>query len=168
LNVRGYLSRVESLEFTEADFDAASVKTYGPDGSYGAILFCEKEGFLPLFERVKLAKRYDIALMSSKGMASTAARELVDRLCCGCVPLLVLHDFDPAGIIIKDTLQNDTRRYSFSGAPQVIDLGLQFGDIGGLPTEPGYSNISAERLAQPVSSRTQSTSCAASESNSMP
>jgi hypothetical protein len=54
LNVRGYLSRVNSLEFEEADFDAASVKTYGPDGSYGAVLFVEKEGFLPLFKRVAL------------------------------------------------------------------------------------------------------------------
>jgi hypothetical protein len=147
LNVRGYLSRVHSLEFEEADFDPAAVKTYGPDGSYGAVLFVEKEGFLPLFDRVKLAKRYDIAVMSSKGMSTTAARELVDKL-CRKIPLLVLHDFDAAGVIIKDTLQSDTRRYRFCVAPQVIDLGLQYGDISGLPTEPCYSNVSAERLAQ--------------------
>jgi hypothetical protein len=145
LNVRGYLSRVRSLKLEEADFNAASVKTYGPDGSYGAVLFVEKEGFVPLFERVKLAKRYDIAVMSSKGMSTTAARELVDRLCC---PLLVLHDYDASGVIIKDTLQRDTRRYRFSGAPQIIDLGLRYGDIGGLSSEPSYSRISAERLAQ--------------------
>jgi hypothetical protein len=147
LNVRGYLSRVENLELEEADFDPASVETYGPDGSFGAVLYVEKEGFLPLFKRVKLAKRYDIAIMSSKGMSVTAARQLVDDLCTD-VPLLVLHDFDSAGIIIADTLQNDTRRYRFSGSPNVIDLGLHYGDIGGLPSEPNNSNISDDRLAQ--------------------
>ena len=94
LNVRGYLSRIDQLKFEEADFAPASVDTYGPDGSFGAILYVEKEGFMPLFERVKLAKRYDIAIMSCKGMSVTAARELVDRICCESVPLLVLHDFD--------------------------------------------------------------------------
>src|SRR5262249_47683637 len=54
----------------------------------------------------------------------TAARELVDKICTS-VPLLVLHDFDPAGIIIKDTLANDTRRYRYGSAPNVIDLGLR-------------------------------------------
>jgi hypothetical protein len=147
LNVRAYLSRVDPLQLEDADFDPASVKTYGPDGSFGAVLYIEKEGFLPLFKRVKLAQRHDIAIMSSKGMSVTAARELVDEVCTD-VPLLVLHDFDSAGIIIKDTLGNDTRRYSYSSPPNVIDLGLQYGDIGSLPSEPNNSNISDERLAQ--------------------
>ena len=63
LNVRAYLNRVGQLKLEEADFDPASVKTYGPHGSFGAVLYVEKEGFMPLFERVKLAKRYDIAIM---------------------------------------------------------------------------------------------------------
>ena len=82
LNVRDYLSRVNRLKLEEADFAPASVKTYGPDGCFGAVLYVEKEGFMPLFERVKLAQRYDIAIMSSKGMSVTAARQLVDRICC--------------------------------------------------------------------------------------
>jgi hypothetical protein len=150
LNVRGYLSRVTQPKFEAADFAAASVDTYGPDGAYGAILYVEKEGFMPLFERVRLAKRYDIAIMSSKGMSVTAARLLVDRICGGFppVPLLVRHDFDSAGIIIKDTLENDTRRFSYSSPPNVIDLGLHYGDIAGLPSEPNNSTISDERLEQ--------------------
>jgi hypothetical protein len=148
LNVRDYLKRVQRLKLEEADFDHASVQTYGPNGSFGAVLYVEKEGFLPLFKRVKLAKRYDLAIMSSKGMSVTAARELVERLCSASVPLLVLHDFDSAGIIIKDTLENDTRRYSYSSAPNVIDLGLRYDDIEGLQSEPNNSNISDERLAR--------------------
>ena len=147
LNVRGYLSRMHPLQFAEADFDPASIRTYGPDGAYGAILYVEKEGFMPLFTRVKLAERYDIAIMSSKGMSVTAARELVDRI-CGSMPLLVLHDFDSAGIIIKDTLENSTRRYSYARRPEVIDLGLRYEDIDGLPSEPNNSRIGDERLRQ--------------------
>jgi hypothetical protein len=145
LNVRGYLSRMHPLEFEEADFDSTAVKTYGPSGSYGAVLYVEKEGFMPLFKRVRLAKRFDIAIMSAKGMSTTAARIPTDRLCAR-VPLLVLHDFDSAGIIIKDTLANDTRRYRYSSRPQVIDLGLHYSDIGDLPTEPNNSRVSDERL----------------------
>jgi hypothetical protein len=115
LNVRQYVSRIAEPKFEHADFDPASVQTYGPSGNYGAVLYVEKEGFMPLFERVGL-ERYDIAIMSSKGMSVTAARELVNRI-CRSVPLLVLHDFDAAGIIIKDTLENDTRRYSYTSPP---------------------------------------------------
>jgi hypothetical protein len=147
LNVRNYLSRVARLKLEEADFASASVNTCGPNGGFGAVLYVEKEGFMPLFNRVKLAKRYDISIMSSKGMSVTAARELVNRICTD-VPLLVLHDFDSAGIIIKDTLENDTRRYSYTSAPNVIDLGLNYLDINGLPSEPNNSTISDERLAQ--------------------
>ena len=148
LNVRAYLSRVARLKLEEADFDPASVKTYGPNGSFGAVLYVEKEGFMPLFKRVKLAKRYDIAIMSSKGMSVTAARALVDSVCGGAVPLCVLHDFDSAGIIIKDTLENDTRRYSYTSPPNVIDFGLHYSDISGLPSEPNNSSISDERLSK--------------------
>jgi Topoisomerase 6 subunit A/Spo11, Toprim domain len=148
LNVRAYLNRVDRLKLEEADFDPASVKTYGPNGSFSAVLYVEKEGFMPLFKRVKLAKRYDIAIMSSKGMSVTAARVLVNSICSGGVPLLVLHDFDSAGIIIKDTLENDTRRYSYTSPPNVIDLGLHYRDINGLPSEPNNSSISDERLGK--------------------
>ena len=148
LNVRNYLSRIEPLQLEDADFDPAGVTTYGPDGAFGAVLYVEKEGFMPLFNRVRLARRYDIAIMSSKGMSVTAARELVNGVCKADIPLLVLHDFDAAGIIIKDTLENDTRRYSYSNPPNVIDLGLSYNDIAGLTPEPNDSKISDERLSQ--------------------
>jgi hypothetical protein len=147
LNVRNYVSRIAEPKFEHADFDPASVQTYGPSGNYGAVLYVEKEGFMPLFERVGLAKRYDIPIMSSKGMSVTAARILVDSICTG-IPLLVLHDFDSAGIIIKDTLENDTRRCSYKRPPNVIDLGLHHGDIEGLTPEPHNSNVSDDRLRE--------------------
>jgi hypothetical protein len=148
LAVRDYLNRVGRLKLEAAEFDPAAIATWGPDGSFGAVLYVEKEGFMPLFERVRLAKRYDIALMSAKGMSNTASRTLVDAICRRDVSLLVLHDFDSAGIIIKDTLENDTRRYNYKNAPRVIDLGLQYLDIDGLLSEPNDSKIGDGRLKQ--------------------
>ena len=110
--------------------------TIGPEHRFNSILFIEKEGFLPLFKRVKLAARHDIAIMSTKGMSVTASRRLVDILCSIYrVPLLVLHDFDKAGFSIVGTLRRDTRRYEFKNNIEVIDLGLRLEDIEGLPTE---------------------------------
>ncbi len=149
LNVRAYLSRVEQMKLEEADFAPASIQTHGPNGNFGALLYVEKEGFMPLFERVKLAERYDIAIMSSKGMSVTAARQLAEGVCSRYgIPLLTLHDFDRSGIIIKDTLENNTRRYSYTSAPNVVDFGMNYSDIEGLRPEPGDSNISDERLEQ--------------------
>ena len=37
------------------------------------MLYIEKEGFTPLFELVQLAERFDISIMSSKGMSVIAA-----------------------------------------------------------------------------------------------
>ena len=149
LNVRDYLKNVGSMRLEAASFSSASIETYGPDGCYGAMLYVEKEGFMPLFERVNLARRFDIAIMSSKGMSVTAARELVNRICSDeGIPLFVLHDFDGPGIIIKDTLENDTRRFSYTYKPNVIDLGLSYDDIDDLLPEPYTCKISSDRLEQ--------------------
>ncbi len=85
---------------------------------------------MPLFEAVKLAERYDIAIMSTKGMSNTASRRLVDDLCSRHkIPLLVLHDFDKAGFSIVGTLKRNTRRYQFKHHIEVIDLGIRLADI---------------------------------------
>jgi len=47
--------------------------THGPVNRFRAVLFIEKEGFLPLFRRVQLAERHDLAIMSTKGMSVVAA-----------------------------------------------------------------------------------------------
>jgi hypothetical protein len=147
LSVRAYLRQIRGIKLSGADFAPASVETYGPSGCFGALLYVEKEGFMPLFRRVKLAERFDIAVMSSKGMSVTAARQLAEGICSRYnIPLLILHDCDRPGIIIKDTLENNTRRYRYRKPPRVIDLGLSYDDIEGLPSEPYNSNISDERL----------------------
>jgi hypothetical protein len=146
LQVRDYLSRVRTHAIPDLDFtiEERHYPTIGPKNRFGAILFIEKEGFHPLFEKVKLAERYDIAIMSTKGMSVTASRELIDQICDTAaktgVPLLVLHDFDKAGFSILGTLHRSARRYEYRNAVQVVDLGLRIEDIAGLETEDVFIN----------------------------
>ena len=149
LGVRKYLRDVGAPEMEPLEITSPKFKTHGPSGRYGAILFIEKEGFMPLFEHVKLAERYDIALMSTKGLSNTASRHLVDSLCGRYrIPLFVLHDFDKAGFSIVGTLQRATRRYSFRNQIQVVDLGLRLEDVeaSGLEDEAVYYRMQSWAL----------------------
>jgi len=135
LQVRSYLG--ESADPSEhsggwSGLDTCSYTTCGPRHRYSAILFIEKEGFMPLFDAVNLAERYDLAIMSTKGVSVVASRMLVDRLCAKHdIPLLVVHDFDKSGFVIAGTLSRSTRRYEFSNthADRVVDLGLRLEDV---------------------------------------
>lgn len=141
IEVRRHLRQVAEHTLPELQVtlpEMAVFPTCGPGHRYGAILFVEKEGFLPLFRAVRLAERYDLAIMSTKGLSVTASRLLVDRLCAAHqVPLLVLHDFDKSGFSILGTLRRDTRRYAFRNRIEVFDLGLRLQDVedSGLETE---------------------------------
>ncbi len=143
LEVRDYLGQIDRFDAPDLDFDVGGERypTLGPENRYGAILFIEKEGFAPLLKQVRLAERYDVAVMSTKGMSVTASRELVDHLCSDHeIPLLVLHDFDKSGFSIVGTLREDTRRYQYENAINVIDIGLRLDDVEGLETEEVYFN----------------------------
>ncbi len=133
LAVREYLQRISehTIDDIIPKFGGQLYSTMGPKNRYSAILFIEKEGFMSLFEKVRLAERYDIAIMSTKGMSVTAARQLVDTLCSGkeAVPLLVLHDFDKSGFSIVGTLQRNTERFRFTNKVKVVDLGIRLVDI---------------------------------------
>jgi hypothetical protein len=137
IEIGNYLRAMKDPEITGADFSDASVSVIGPSGNLAGVLFCEKEGFNPLFKAVNLANRYDLMIISTKGVSVTAARRLIDEVCGdNNLPLFVLHDFDVAGFMILGTLHRDTRRYQFSSAIEPIDLGLRFEDIEGLEREP--------------------------------
>lgn len=146
LNVRRYVGGYASPVLEEAGFAEAVIETIGPEGRYGAVLYIEKEGFMPLLERAGLKEKFDVSIMSCKGMSVTAARQLADRTCARYdIPLLILHDFDVSGFSIAKTLCSDTRRYSFRHKPRTIDLGLRLDDVNELelqsePVSLGSSN----------------------------
>ena len=130
----------------------------GPSGNLSAVLFCEKEGFNPLFKAVNLANHFDLMIISTKGVTNSEVRPLIDNICGDYdLALFVLHDFDIAGFLILGTLQRDTRRYQFSNAVEVIDLGLRLGDITGLEREPAaatrtsriFCEVSSLKMVRP-------------------
>jgi hypothetical protein len=134
--VRQYLDGVESHTVQDLDLALSDshyrYPTYGPEHRFSAVLFIEKEGFMSLFKHVRLAERYDLGIMSTKGLSVVASRRLVDALCGRgkeSIPLLVLHDFDKAGLSILRTLHQDNRRYEFVNTVNVIDLGLRLADV---------------------------------------
>jgi hypothetical protein len=137
IEVGNYLHAMKEPDIIPAAFSHANVDVIGPDGGISAVLFCEKEGFNPLFKAVNLANRHDLMIVSTKGVSVTAARRLIDNICGdNNLPLFVLHDFDVAGFMIFGTLQRDTRRYQFSNVIKPVDLGLRLADIAGLEREP--------------------------------
>jgi hypothetical protein len=95
---------------------------------------------MALLEAAQIAERFDVGIMSTKGMSVTAARKLLDRLSEGghLKRVLVLHDFDAYGFSIFGTLFTDTRRYTFSNEVPIVDLGLRLSDVEelGLNGEP--------------------------------
>lgn len=132
LSVRSYKRAWRSeLSHTieEAPQIAMTFGTSGPKHRYSHVLFIEKEGFYPLLERAEIAEKYGIAIMSTKGMSTTAARTLIEELSAQNVTILVAHDFDKAGFSIFHTSQADTRRYEFKKPPNVIDIGLRLEDV---------------------------------------
>jgi hypothetical protein len=139
LEVRGYLGlRANVTEVVTVD-PSILFPTHGPEHRFNSVLFVEKEGFGPLFAAEQLAEKYDLAIMSTKGMSVTAARILIDRLCHrGLKLILVLHDFDVSGFSIFGTLGTSSRRYSFDTDVPIVDIGLRLDDVEemGLESEP--------------------------------
>lgn len=165
LDVDKYLT--ESRSHVAGNYSAPRLKieypTKGPENRVSAIFFIEKEGFNPLFAEVKLAERYDLAIMSSKGQSVVAARRIVDEFCevGEGVPVLVLHDLDKAGLEIANALTTVTLaaeeaervRYRFENEINVIDIGVRLADVEqwNLESEPCdfKGGFSPDSLATP-------------------
>jgi DNA topoisomerase 6 subunit A-like protein len=141
LDVRAYLDRLRGPKFIDPGLSSGRVDTFGPDCRFGAVLFLEKEGFDEILRAAEIAERFDIGIMSTKGVSVTAARHLVDNVCGTLgIPLLVLHDFDKSGFSILGTLSRDTRRYRFERSFDVIDLGLRLADVQAFGLEDRYED----------------------------
>jgi hypothetical protein len=81
IEVGNYLYAMRDPQVDAAEFSDASIDIIGPSGNISGVLFCEKEGFNPLFKQVNLANRYDLMIISTKGVSVTAARRLIDDVC---------------------------------------------------------------------------------------
>lgn len=126
MNVRDYLgadspsARVESLPIR--------FPTQGAVNRIAAVLICEKEGFDELLEAAGVPERFDLALMSTKGISAIAARDLASGL---GVPCYTLHDLDKNGFVM------------IGGFPFATDLGIRLEDVeewGLAPESQTHSN----------------------------
>jgi len=106
------------------------IGTVGPKLRYSAVLFLEKEGFDPILQDARIADRWDVAIMSTKGIPVKAASDLLSGL--SGVQVLVVHDFDVDGFKIVNTLRTGTR---LAQGTEVTDLGFRLADVQGLLTE---------------------------------
>src|SRR3954451_2010671 len=79
--------------------------------TFNKILYCEKEGFFPILKDARWPERHDCALMTSKGFASRAARDVLDLLGETDEELwfYCIHDADASGTMIYQALQEGTQ-----------------------------------------------------------
>ena len=108
------------------------IETTGPALRFGAVLFIEKEGFDPILKDAGIAEKYDIGIMSSKGLPVGAACRLASRFSSKGIKIFVLHDFDLAGFKIVKTLRQGTR---LAPGVKVVDIGFRLGDVDNLQSE---------------------------------
>jgi hypothetical protein len=128
LEVRQYLGERPSFESSHRD-SVLLFPTAGAKNRFRNVLFIEKEGFHPLIQAARIQERFDVAVMSTKGMSVTAARMLLDKLTPFVDNILVLHDFDRSGFSICGTLGTSSRRYRFKNKPPIRDIGLRLTDV---------------------------------------
>lgn len=134
IEVMKYVGAWTGAEFEKYPADAPKnrIETTGPTLRFGAVLFIEKEGFDFILKDVGIAEKYDIAIMSTKGLPVGAACRLAHQFVSKGIKVLVMHDFDLDGFKIVRTLRRGTRLAP--GTP-VIDIGFRFEDIDGLQSE---------------------------------
>lgn len=141
LETRGYINEWTGKDLSQEDYNLPHEEdTKGPINRYQYILFIEKEGFNELWQAVNLSERYDLAIMSTKGMSTTASRMLIEKLSEEGATIFVMHDFDKSGFSILNTLRSDTDRWQYRIRPNVIDFGFRLEDIDGLQREEVFYN----------------------------
>jgi len=100
-----------------------SVASYKrPEWGFNKILYSEKEGFFPILQQAEWPERFDCALLTSKGFATRAAREVL-RLIQGAdepITFFCIHDADGPGTVIFEKLAEALEGDGIS----VVNLGL--------------------------------------------
>lgn len=97
-----------------------------PLWTFNKVLYIEKEGFFNVIKEKKLPEKYDMALLTSKGYASRAVKDLLDALGENSeeeITFFCIHDADAYGTTIYDTLQNETKARP-GRKVKIINLGL--------------------------------------------
>ena len=103
-----------------------SVKKFQrPSWMFNSVLYCEKEGFFPLLDAAQWPEKHDCALLTSKGFATYAVRDMLDLLSKTGEPLTIycIHDADGYGTMIYQSLQA-AKASRPDHCLEIINLGL--------------------------------------------
>lgn len=119
------------------DVDAYDI----PMWEYNKLLYIEKKGFLPILQQAQIPQRYDIAIMAAEGYATRAAKLVLNSIHKETeFDILALHDSDVDGMMIKYTLERETRT-SKDHHIDVVDIGLR-------PSEALDMNLESEKVTR--------------------
>ncbi len=124
-DARGTLYHPHTKE--EIPLGTLNVRRYArPTWTFNKIIFIEKEGYFEILKDVNFPEKYDCALVSSKGFASRAVKDIFDLLgdTDEEIQFFCVHDADAAGTKIFETLQEATLARP-SRRVRVINLGLE-------------------------------------------
>ena len=128
------------------------MNTNGLKWTFNKILYSEKEGFFTILKDAKFPERYDCALLTSKGYASRAVKDLFDLLgdTGEEIQFFCIHDSDAAGTKIYETLQEATLARA-ARRIKIINLGLEPWEANGMQLEvERFENKSRKPVADYV------------------
>jgi hypothetical protein len=96
-----------------------------PEWTFNKVLYSEKEGFFSILKDAGWPERNDCALLTSKGFASRAARDVIDLMgqTQEEIYFFCIHDADASGTLIYQALTEATRARG-ARKVHVINLGL--------------------------------------------
>ena len=122
----------------EIPLGTLAVESYArPAWTFNKILYCEKEGFFPILRDAQWPERHDCALLTAKGFASRAARDVLDLLGDSGEEITVfcIHDADGSGTQIYEALQKGTLARP-ERQVKIVNLGLEPEEALAMGLEP--------------------------------
>jgi hypothetical protein len=122
-----------------------------PGWTFNKILYFEKEGFFETLKGVKWPEQHDCALLTSKGFASRAVRDLLDILGDTDEELYFycIHDADAAGTMIFQSLQEGTKARP-ARKVKIVNLGLEPEEALAMGLEPEPVKRDKKKKVLPV------------------
>ncbi|MGA2496915.1 MAG: hypothetical protein ABSH20_04195 [Tepidisphaeraceae bacterium] len=117
-----------------------------PEWTFNKCLYAEKEGLLAILKADGWPERNDCALLTSKGYASRAARDLLDLLGDGDEPIefYCIHDADAYGTTIYQSLVEATAARP-ARKVHVVNLGLEPAEALEMKLEVETFTVDAKR-----------------------
>jgi hypothetical protein len=122
-----------------------SVERYvRPAFTFSKLLYIEKEGLFQVLIAAKWPERHDCALLTSKGYASRAVRDLIDLLVDPTpdnseevepITIFAIHDADGPGTMIFESLQEATAARPGRKC-RIVNLGLEPDEAMAMELEP--------------------------------